>query len=86
MLQDNLNEMMYTNHPYKRKVIGKSSVIETITRDQVLNFYNEHYSPSNMVTIVVGDVTPEHAVEKSNRFLTQNTKNKQKQFIKKNLN
>ena len=55
-MQENLNSMLYTNHPYKRKVIGKSEIIETITRDQVLNFYNAHYSPSNMVTIVIGDV------------------------------
>ena len=64
ILQDNLNDMMYTTHPYKRKVIGKSEVIETITRDQILGFYNKHYSPSNMVTIVIGDVNPEHAVAK----------------------
>lgn len=64
VLQDNLNDMMYTNHPYKRRVIGKSDVIETITREQVLGFYNAHYSPSNMITIVVGDVDPEHAVAK----------------------
>lgn len=64
ILQENLNSMMYTNHPYKRKVIGRSDVIETITRDQVLNFYNAHYSPSNMITIVVGDVDTNHALER----------------------
>ncbi|MGN0031587.1 MAG: M16 family metallopeptidase [Candidatus Gastranaerophilaceae bacterium] len=64
ILQENLNSMLYTNHPYKRKVIGKSEVIETITREQVLNFYNEHYSPSNMITIVIGDVDAEHALER----------------------
>src|SRR5574344_472039 len=64
ILQDNLNDMMYSIHPYKRKVIGRADVIETITRDQVLNFYNAHYAPSNMVTIVIGDVTPDHAVQK----------------------
>ena len=64
ILQDNLNDMMYTNHPYKRRVIGKSDVIETITRDQILSFYNAHYSPSNMITIVIGDVAPEHAISK----------------------
>lgn len=64
ILQENLNSMMYTTHPYKRKVIGRSDVIETITRDQVLNFYNEHYSPSNMITIVVGDVDTNHALER----------------------
>lgn len=64
ILQENLNSMMYTTHPYKRKVIGRSDVIETITRDQVLNFYNAYYSPSNMITIVVGDVDTNHALER----------------------
>lgn len=64
ILQENLNSMMYTTHPYKRKVIGRSDVIETITRDQVLNFYSAHYSPSNMITIVVGDVDTNHALER----------------------
>lgn len=64
ILQENFNSMMYTTHPYKRKVIGRSDVIETITRDQVLNFYNAHYSPSNMITIVVGDVDTNHALER----------------------
>ena len=64
ILQENLNSMIYTTHPYKRKVIGRSDVIETITRDQVLNFYNAHYSPSNMITIVVGDVDTNHALER----------------------
>ena len=64
ILHENLNSMMYTNHPYKRKVIGKSDVIETITRDQVLNFYNTHYSPSNMITIVIGDVDTNYVLER----------------------
>lgn len=64
IMHDNLNNMMYQDHPYKRKVIGRSDVIETITRDQVLDFYNKHYSPSNMITIVIGDVNTSHALER----------------------
>ncbi len=64
IMQENLNSMMYSNHPYKRKVIGKSEVIETITRDQILNFYDSHYSPSNMVTVIIGDVDTNHALAK----------------------
>ncbi len=64
ILHENLNTMMYQDHPYKRKVIGRSEVIETITRDQVLDFYNKHYSPSNMITIVIGDVDTSHALER----------------------
>lgn len=65
IMQDNLNSMLYTTHPYKRKVIGRSDVIETITRDQVLSFYNKNYSPSNMVTVIIGDVNANHAIEKT---------------------
>lgn len=64
MLQENLNSMMYETHPYKRKVIGKSEVIETITREGVLDFYNKHYSPSNMVTVIIGDVETGRALER----------------------
>ena len=64
ILQENLNSLMYTTHPYKRKVIGKSEIIEKITREGVLDFYNQHYSPSNMVTIVIGDVDTNYALER----------------------
>lgn len=55
-LYENLNKLLYKEHPYKREVIGKKEVIETITREGVLDFYNKWYSPSNMTTVIVGDV------------------------------
>ena len=61
---DNLVNMMYTNHPYKRKVIGESSIIETITREEILEYFNKYYSPSNMVTIIAGDIDTQNALEK----------------------
>jgi zinc protease len=64
LLRENLDEMMYKTHPYKRRVIGRSDVIETITREQVLNFYNTHYTPANMVTLVIGDVDTNTALNK----------------------
>ncbi len=64
ILQENLNSMMYSTHPYKRKVIGKSEIIDTITREGVLDFYNKHYFPSNMVTLIIGDVDTNYALNK----------------------
>ena len=61
---NNLMEMMYVNHPYKRKVIGKSDIIETITREEILEYFNSFYSPSNMITVIVGDVDTETTIEK----------------------
>ena len=83
ILYDNLVSMLYKNHPYKRKVIGKSEVIETITRDQIFNFYNSHYSPSNMVTVVIGDVDSEHALDKiKQNFNAEYNKTEKKDYEK----
>lgn len=61
---ENLIKMLYSKHPYKRKVIGEREIIENISRDEILNYYNEFYSPANMVTIIVGDVNTADALEK----------------------
>ncbi len=69
---DNLVKMMYKVHPYKRKVIGENNIIETITREEVLNYFNKYYAPSNMVTIIVGDVkTPEVLTKVKSEFSTE---------------
>ncbi len=83
ILQENLNSMLYTTHPYKRKVIGRSDVIETITRDQVLDFYNTHYAPSNMITIVVGDVDTQHALERIKEVFNAEYKKQTKTIYQK---
>ena len=85
ILQDNMNSMLYTTHPYKRKVIGRSDVIETITREQVLNFYNAHYSPSNMVTVVIGDVDTAYALERIKEVFNADYKKQTKTIYNKEL-
>lgn len=60
---DNLNQMLYKTHPYKRKVIGKGNIIELISREDILDYYYTHYGPQNMITVIIGDVNPEHALE-----------------------
>ncbi|MBS4759896.1 MAG: insulinase family protein [Clostridium sp.] len=62
-LYENMIKPFYTTHPYKRKVIGRKDVIENITRDEIMNFYNNWYNPSNMITVVVGDINTQTALE-----------------------
>lgn len=64
LVYDNLVKMLYTNHPYKRKVIGTSDIISTIHRDKIMEYYNDYYNPSNMVTVVVGDIDSATTLEK----------------------
>lgn len=61
---NNLNEMMYSHHPYKRTVIGSADVISTIRREEILDFFNKYYTPSNMVTVIVGDIDTTNIIEK----------------------
>ncbi|MBP3846514.1 insulinase family protein [bacterium] len=82
-LYESIDSMLYTSHPYKRRVIGKSNIIETITRDKVLEFYNEHYSPSNMVTLVVGDVDANYALSKIKEVFNGNIKKTEKKIYPK---
>ncbi len=49
------NAQMYTDHPYKRDVIGTREIIAQISRDEIMDYYKTWYTPDNMTTIVVGD-------------------------------
>ena len=78
---DNLNDLMYTTHPYKRKVIGSADIIGTIRREEILDYFNDYYAPSNMITLVVGDVDADKAVAKIQECFSQ----QYKKPIKKNF-
>lgn len=68
ILYNNLFNLIYSsnnnNHPYRRPVIGSKDVISKISREEILDFYNRWYIPSNMITIVSGDVDSKEALEK----------------------
>ncbi len=63
VLYRNLINGFYKIHPYKRDVIGTKNVIETISREQILDFYNKWYTPQNMTTVIIGDVETQKALE-----------------------
>ena len=71
---ENLVKMLYTEHPYKRKVIGERNIIENVSRAEILGYYNKFYSPDNMVTVVVGDVDTAETLNKiKNAFDVKNS-------------
>jgi zinc protease len=46
----------FTDHPYRRPVIGTKDSIEGLTREKILSFFGRYYSPNNMTLLVIGDV------------------------------
>lgn len=61
---NNTNNAMYTQHPYKRDVIGTPQIISQVTQKEIMNYYKTFYSPKNITTIIVGDFDHEEILKK----------------------
>ena len=51
-------EASFDNHPYGRPVIGYQEDLFNATRQDIQEFYETYYGPSNLTAVVVGDVDP----------------------------
>ncbi|MBB1492106.1 MULTISPECIES: pitrilysin family protein [unclassified Paracoccus (in: a-proteobacteria)] len=49
--------VQYYNHPYGRPVIGWRQEMEALTREDALEWYDNHYAPNVAVLVVAGDVS-----------------------------
>jgi predicted Zn-dependent peptidase len=58
-LDEALSATTYWSTPYKWPVLGWMSDIQTVTREEVEAYFKSHYSPSNAVAVIVGDVNAE---------------------------
>jgi len=58
------NELVYPNSNKKYPVIGYTELYETITRQDLIDYYHKRYSPNNMIFVVVGDVDPQEEMDK----------------------
>src|SRR5215813_13375348 len=60
MLAETAMETRFQVHPARYPVIGYKELVEKVTRDDLVRYYQRMYTPNNMVVVVVGDVqTPE---------------------------
>jgi len=64
VLYKELHRGMYDNLPYSYPVIGFQSIIESVPRDTIYEYYKSKYHPKNMFVVVVGDVNPQAAISK----------------------
>ena len=78
-LFDNIYKVLYekSNHPYKRNVIGNKEIIQNVTREEILDYYNKFYTPDAFTTVIVGDVNKEEALNKVARAFSSKQKAKQ---------
>ncbi|MEM1392066.1 MAG: pitrilysin family protein [Cyanobacteria bacterium P01_H01_bin.150] len=53
---EKFNDTAFEKHPYKRPVIGYDEDIRNLTTQDIQQFFETHYVPSNLTAAVVGDV------------------------------
>lgn len=51
-------EEAFTEHPYRRPIIGYADDLYVATREDVQAFFDRYYGPNNLVAAIVGDVDP----------------------------
>jgi predicted Zn-dependent peptidase len=64
-----MRELAYKEHPYRWMTIGKElSHVEDAQLDDVKNFFFKHYTPSNAILVVAGDVSTEQVKHLSEKW------------------
>ncbi len=65
---EQMDAVLYQNHPYRIPVIGWEHEIAQLSREDALGFYKHYYAPNNAILVVAGDVTADEV-----KALAQNT-------------
>jgi predicted Zn-dependent peptidase len=55
---------LFPEHPLGREISGSQESISAVTRDQIADYHQAHYVPSNVVVAVAGNVEHEHVVSR----------------------
>lgn len=64
-----LNRHLFKNHGYAYDTLGPKSLIASVPRNTILNYYHTWYQPDRFRTVITGDVNPtEAAAEVSQAF------------------
>ena len=64
VLHDAVMAVSFLQHPYRNNTIGWESDVESITHDDLVEFYRRSYAPANAVLAVVGRVSAEYVLER----------------------
>ncbi|MFO7916425.1 MAG: pitrilysin family protein [Candidatus Krumholzibacteriales bacterium] len=62
--REEVNTLIYKNHPYRHPVIGWMEDILSITRNQAYDYYRRYYTPNNATLVLCGDFDTEEILEK----------------------
>ena len=64
-LSQTVFETVYTLHPYRIPIIGYEDLFRKVSRDDLRNYYHNHYTPNNMIFSVAGDINDKEVLAKT---------------------
>ncbi|MFC1901192.1 M16 family metallopeptidase [Chloroflexota bacterium] len=64
-----IDELLWPGHPLGRDIAGSKDSVSAITRDMIVDYLKEKYSPSNTVITVAGNIEHEEIVAEISKLL-----------------
>ncbi len=58
-----ISELLFKGHGYAYDTLGPKSLIGSVPRQQIMNYYHYWYQPKNFKTVIVGDVDAQEIVQ-----------------------
>lgn len=65
---ERFNSVAFLNSPYHNPVIGWREDLDSLTVDDLKDWYDKFYQPNNASLVVVGDVDPEHVYALAKKY------------------
>lgn len=62
-------EVMFSNHPYANNRYGEKDDIQSISRNELIEFKNRHFTRDNLLVSIVGDIKTKNALKLIDRKL-----------------
>ncbi len=67
LVHDVFATTIWRGHSLGRPIIGNAQIIGSLSREQVIGYYQQNYAPANLVVAVAGNINHQEAVEKLRR-------------------
>ena len=61
-LSQQVSEMLFTRHPYRRPIIGYPESLGRMTPDDMRSYHGRYYTPANATIVIAGDITQRKAL------------------------
>jgi len=68
LIEEDFRAMFWKSSSYHWDVIGWSSDLGSITREQANAYYNTYYAPNNLTMILVGDLEPDNLIKMVRKY------------------